>query len=157
MTNAKVKTEDEKKTVEGKDMIEKEQYLRLAADFENFRKEANRREERAIEFGKKMIIEDILELLDNFGIAFSHDMPQADSEWAEGVQKVIKQFLRAIEKWGVKQIKTTDKKFDPVTMEAVGTAPDGESNIVQSQQRAGWTMNGRVIRPARVIVYSDKP
>lgn len=122
-------------------MIEKEKYLRLAADFDNYRKRMDQEIKGAILFGnEKLLLEiaDVLDAVDRAGTD-QYDM-----------RKLLEQILK---KHGMVRIETAGKAFDPMTMEAVSTSAGGESQTVQSEVRAGYTMNERVIRPARVIIY----
>ena len=151
----KTMNDDQKKRKEEQKTVPREDFLRLAADFENFKKEQNTFREEMVRFASLNVVTKMLDVLDLIDQAMDQ-APKAVTEqkdWYEGLEGVRKAFLDTLAKAGAERIETEDKAFDPATMEAVGTAPGGESNTVQSQQRAGWTMHGRVIRPARVIVF----
>ena len=134
-------------------MIEKEKYLRLAADFDNYRKRMESELADMAKFGSRLVITDILDVLDRLEHAIAHIPQDTHPEWLKGLQQVQRQFEAVIQKAGAKRI-ITDGVFDPTTMEAVQMVEGpGESHKVQSEVRAGYTMHDRVIRPARVIVY----
>lgn len=147
---------DEKKQPEIKqDMVAKEDYLRVAADFENFKKEQVKLQEHMAKYASLAVVTKMLDVLDMLDQAVEKapDTIRIEKEWFEGIENIRKAFEHTLRKAGAERMETTGAAFDPATMEAVGTAPDGDSDTVQSQQRAGWTMHGRVIRPARVIVF----
>ena len=122
-------------------MIEKEKYLRLAADFDNYRKRSEGDMRNAIQFGTEAIlleIADVLDAIERSGTE-QYDMKAL-------LEKIIK-------KQGMIGIETRGRIFDPATMEAISTAEGGESQMVQPEVRAGYMMHDRIIRPARVIIY----
>ena len=132
------------------EVVQKETYLRLAADFENYRKRTEGPQggiAQAVIMGKTAVITDILDLLDELESA------KGQGEWTRGLELITDKFVQALSRHGLERIETVGRTFDPVTMEAIGTAPGGEANTVQSQHRAGWSLDDRVIRPARVIIY----
>jgi len=147
--------DEQKKAEVTEEMVTKADYLRLAADFENFRKEQERLQGELTQFASLMVVTkmlDVLDLLDEAVVQAPQEVT-GQKEWFTGLEQVQRQFARTIVDAGAERIEVEGKEFDPVTMEAVGTAPGGEGGTVQLQQRAGWTMHGRVIRPARVTVY----
>lgn len=139
----------------GGEMVEKDLYLRVVADFENFKKEQAKFAEHMARFASLAVVTkmlDVLDLLDQAVQAAPSDIRE-QKDWFTGIERVRKEFEDTLIKAGAERMKIEKKEFDPATMEAVGTVPGGESGTVQSQQRAGWTMHGRVIRPAQVIVF----
>lgn len=130
--------------------IEKEKYLRLAADFDNFRKHVHGEMKQAIAHGNEKILLEIADVLDAI------DRSKTD---AYDMGKLLGQILK---KHGLVRIETKEQPFDPNMMEAVSMVEGRpqDSQQVQSEVRAGWLMHGsassadrRVIRPARVIIY----
>jgi molecular chaperone GrpE len=71
-----------------------------------------------------------------------------DNPWVEGVRHVLKQFKDVLAQHGIEEIKTVGEKFDHNTMEAI----DGEGETVKQEVMPGYKLNGKVIRPAKVIV-----
>ena len=136
-------------------MIEKEKYLRLAADMDNLRKAQAQASAEMAKWSAQAVITDMLELSDLLDTALAQAPPElADSPWYTGVQQVAKQFHEKMKRYGVSRIETSGKAFDPHAMEAVQMVPGGESHTVKGEVRAGYQMHERVIRPARVIIYS---
>lgn len=133
-------------------MIEKEKYLRLAADFDNYRRRSEEEKADLARFGSRLVVSDMLDVLDHLEQAIGHFPAEAPPEWLKGLQQVQRQFEAALQKAGAERI-TIEGGFDPTTMEAISMVPGGESNMVKEEVRAGYTMHGKVIRPARVIVY----
>lgn len=121
-------------------MDEHEQYLRLAADFENYKKRMNQEVASAVQFGNEKILLEIADVLD----AINRSGGEYD------MRKLLEQILQ---KHGMKRIDTAGKQFDPNTMESVHMVDGGPSHQVKEEVRAGFTLHDRVIRPARVIIY----
>lgn len=125
--------------------IPKEQYLRLAADFDNYRKRTDQEASTMIRFGNEKILLEIADVLD---VIERSGTDQYD------MKKLLEQI---IQKQGMTRIETQGKVFDPMTMEAVSMSdgvPSTSSGQVKEEVRAGYTMHDRVIRPARVIIYN---
>ncbi len=135
-------------------MIEKEKYLRLAADMDNLRKTQAHAAAEMAKWATQAVVTDMLELSDLLDTALAHAPPTAtDGAWYEGLRQVAKQFLEKLKRYGVSRIETTGRTFDPSTMEAVQMVTGGESHQVKEEVRAGYIMHERIIRPARVIIY----
>jgi molecular chaperone GrpE len=140
------------------DMIEKEQYLRLAADFDNFRKQQVKLAADMTKFAGQAVITEMLALADMVDDALAHapDAVKEQKEWFAGLEQVSKRFGEDMKRYGVHRIQTAGKPFNPASMEAVQEKPPDrpeQSGMVQSEVRSGYTMHERVIRPARVVVY----
>jgi len=146
---------DTKKKPEQHDVVSKEQYLRAIADLENVKKDQVKLQEQMAKFASLGVVVQMLEVLDilNQAIGVAPEAVREQKEWFAGIEQTRREFEETLAKVGAERIETVEKEFDPAAMEAVGTAPGGTSNRVQSQTRTGWAMYGRVIRPARVIVY----
>lgn len=135
------------------EVIEKERYLRLAADLENYKRATEQQMAEIAKFGASRVVLEMLDVLDLLEQAIAHAPPDTPSEWLTGLRRVGKQFEETMGKYGVKRIEVAGKIFDPATMEAVSMTDGGESQKVKEEVRAGYTMHDRVIRPARVIIY----
>ncbi|MCC6405180.1 MAG: nucleotide exchange factor GrpE [Candidatus Yanofskybacteria bacterium] len=135
--------------------VPKEQYLRLAADFDNYRRRMEGELTEVAHFGATSVVREMVDVLDHVEQAIAHAPPivREQSEWFAGFQQIGAQFLATMKKFGVERIATAAQPFDPATMEAVSMVADGPSHTVQSEVRAGYTLRGRVIRPARVVIY----
>lgn len=119
-------------------------YKRALADYQNLEKRvAAQRRELIISAGRGILLR-LLPVLDTLQLAAKHTNDK-------GLVLSIQQFLDILKAEGVEKIETKGKKFDPETMEAVGTG-EGEENIVLEESRAGYLLNGSLLRAAQVIV-----
>ncbi len=134
-------------------------WKRAQADLENYKKDENKRVEEATEFAKKTVIEDFLGIMDDLEEALKSynklSEKQLNDGYLEGVKMTLSKFNRilAMSAYGVERIKTNGERFDPLRHEAVQTVQaEGPPGYVVREDRAGYTMHGAVIRPARVII-----
>ncbi len=129
-------------------------YMRLAADFQNFKRRTEKEKSDIYQFANEKIALDVIEVIDNFERALEHAEECADRNFAEGVEKIYKQLLGVLEKNSIEQIKAEGEAFDPNFHNAVMTkAEEGvESGIVINDMQKGYMLNGKVIRPSMVIV-----
>lgn len=130
-----------------------DRYLRLAADFENFRKrstrEANERVDRAIE----QFASGILEVADNLERATQSE----DSSLREGLEQIKKILKKVLEQYSIQPIESVNKKFDPEKHEAIAYVPsDSEEGTIIDEVSCGYCMGDRVIRSAKVAVSKGK-
>lgn len=137
-----------------------EQLLRLAADFDNFRKRAVREKEESAKYAIQGVLERLLPVLDNFEMALATAKnPEAAGALCDGVQMILGQFQSVLRDAGVEEINATGQLFDPTLHEAISqieTAEAAEGTVLQQFQR-GYKLNGRLVRPARVIVAKEPP
>eukprot|EP00793_Prasinoderma_coloniale_P006040 PRCOL_00004514-RA len=144
----------EKATADKDDM--NNQYLRLQADFDNFRKRTARDKEMIATKAKGDIIDGLLPTIDTFEQA--KGMVNTESEEAAKVndsyQSVYKGLLASMEKFGLEVVKTDGVQFDPETMEAIMRQPtdEMEDNAVFQEFRKGFSLDGTLLRPAMVAV-----
>ena len=146
---------DEATTQPQPEMIEKETYMRLAADFENYRRRMESEVADIAKFGGARVVQEVVDVMDHLDAAVKHAPHgvRGEAEWFSGLEQVDRQFLEMMKKFGVRRIGTEGKPFDPVTMEAVSMVGGGPSQTVKEEVRAGYVMHERVIRPARVVVF----
>ena len=128
---------------------ERDEYLdalrRTQADFENFRKQAQRRTEDAVQRALGGFVERLLPVLDACDAALSHG--------ATEVEPILTALHQALEKEGLSRVAPIGEPFDPEVAEAVVHEPGGGGDhIVTDVLRAGYLWNGRVLRPAMVKV-----
>jgi molecular chaperone GrpE len=132
-----------------------DRYLRLAADFENFRKRALKDREEAHHFGHQNLVKDLLPSVDNLERAVDHARKgEEGSGLLEGVELVLRELHAVLAKHGVTPIEALGQPFDPALHEAMAQVPDGSqppNTVVQVFQR-GHQLRGRLLRPARVVV-----
>ena len=128
---------------------------RQMAEFDNFRKRTEKEKAAMYEIGAKDIIEKILPVLDNFerGLAAVPE-DEKGSSFAEGIEKIYKQFVKTLEDAGVESIEAVGKQFDPNLHNAVMHVEDekyGENEIAMDLQK-GYKYRGSVVRHSMVQV-----
>lgn len=153
------KAEEElKKTKEAYETLNN-QYLRLAADFDNYRKRQESERENLIKFGTELALKKMIELADNFDRAEKAMEKIEDCEKAKESFNILdKQFREALTKLGLEQIKTEGEKFDPNLHEAVMQVPTDEQpeeTIMQEMQK-GYKFGDKVLRASMVSVAVGK-
>ncbi len=128
---------------------------RVSADYDNLQKRTARQIVDTIGYEKEKIIKTILPALDNF----EHTLQNAQSAenvdaLLKGIQIIYDQMLDILKSHNVEQIKALGEVFDPALHEAMmqKTDKEKEENIVLEEFQKGYTLNGRVIRPSKVIV-----
>ncbi|MCO7126346.1 nucleotide exchange factor GrpE [Sporolactobacillus shoreicorticis] len=133
------------------------QRLRTQADFDNFRKRTNKEKADARKFRAQDLVSDMLEILDNFQRALAVEAVSEDARaLKKGMEMVLSKLESALKKEGVEEIPSLHQPFDPNVHQAVMQEESGnhESGTVIQVLQAGYTLNGRVIRPAMVKVSS---
>src|SRR5471032_2866627 len=133
-------------------------YLRVAADLENFRRRTVREKDDLRLYASSRILEDLLPALDNLalGLAAAHQ-PKADLKTlTDGVEMVLQQLKSALAAHGLKEINPAGQAFDPHQHESISTQADAKvpAEHVLTVVRPGFSLNGRLLRPASVIVSS---
>ncbi|HOT03129.1 MAG TPA: nucleotide exchange factor GrpE [Methanolinea sp.] len=130
-----------------------DRFIRLAADFENYRKRSERDVENRVKNAIEEFAVELLEVADNFDRALSADPGSA----REGLEQIHKQFRTIMERHGICRLEATGKKFDPGEHEAVYCEPsDQEEGTVVKEICCGFRMHDKVIRYAKVVVSKGK-
>lgn len=134
----------------------KTQSIRIAADFDNFRKRTAKEKEDLEQQVKRVTISELLAVVDNFERARSHIKPQNDGEMAihKSYQGVYKQLVDSLKRIGVSPMRPEGQEFDPNLHEAVMREPSDEypEGTVIEQLMRGYLLNDRVLRHAMVKV-----
>jgi molecular chaperone GrpE len=130
-----------------------EQYLRAVAELENIRKRAQRDIESATRYGLERFAAELLPVKDSLEAAV-HSAAADPKTLREGQQATLQLLSRALEKLGVKVIDPQGEPFDPARHEAMmmQESSTAEPNSVLQVIQPGYDLNGRLLRPARVIV-----
>ena len=150
--------EELKKKLEEKAKESKENYdrlLRMAADFENYKKRAAREKEDWTKFANEDLIKSILPFIDNLERAVNHAQKIADTGvLVEGVRMTLQQLLQSLNKFGLSSFESVGKPFDPAMHEAmlVVETDKHEPNQVVEEFQKGYLLNDRLLRPATVSV-----
>jgi molecular chaperone GrpE len=127
---------------------------RLQAEFDNYRKRVLKEQTQAIELAAEPAVRRLLEVVDDFELALmaANDKPDFD-RFLHGVELVYAKFLDALKAEGLARIDAEGKPFDPEKHEALMQSGDGDGEpIVADVLRPGYTLKGRVLRPAGVRV-----
>lgn len=132
----------------------KEKWLRAVADYQNLLKETARQRELWATMSEKGLLEEFLPVYSNFKKAFSVQRSgNNDDSWAKGIGFIMKQFGDVLKAHDIEEIKTVGEMFDAVRHEAVGEEEsDQPEHIIIREVESGYTMNGQVIKVAKVIV-----
>jgi molecular chaperone GrpE len=137
-----------------------DRYLRAMADLENFRRRTVREKDELRLFASSRLLEDLLPALDNLGLALTAArQPKADLKGlANGVELVQQQLKASLAAHGLKEINPIGQPFDPHQHEAIShqASADVKPEHVMTVVRTGYSLNGRLIRPASVVVSSGK-
>ena len=161
------KAEPEKTPEELKEQIQElltekqvffEKLQRVSADYINYQKRAPKQIADSVAYEKKAIIRSLLPSLDNFNHALAGadtaQGPEALEGIIKGLRMVYDHMLDALKSHGVEQIDALGKEFNPAMHEAMQTkCEEGEAeNIILEEFQKGYTLNGQVLRPSKVIV-----
>ncbi|WNM56992.1 nucleotide exchange factor GrpE [Candidatus Nitrospira allomarina] len=139
--------------------IFRDKYLRLAAEFENYKRRAQRDQSDSIRFGNESLLKNLLPIIDNLERAIQCAKDAGTSgPLLEGVELTHKQFLETVSKVGVRQLNTAGNSFDPAIHQAV-TQVESENmkpNTVIEEFQKGYLLHDRILRPAMVSVAKEK-
>ena len=129
-------------------------YLRLAADFQNYKRRVEKEKSEIYAYANEKIALDIIEVMDNFERALQHSEECVYNQFAEGVSKIYKQLKSVLDKNNIVEIKAEGEDFDPNFHNAVTSEENSDfesGKVIQALQK-GYTLNDKVIRPAMVRV-----
>jgi len=131
--------------------------LRLAADFENFRKRTLREKEEAWRYGHQNLVKDLLATVDNLERAIEHARGSEGGDLEgllQGVELVLHELLGVLGQYGLEEIDAEGRPFDPAFHEAMVQQPDPSvaPNTVLQVYQKGYRLRDRLLRPARVVV-----
>ena len=137
-----------------------ERFLRLQADFDNYRKRTTREKSELSTVIEQAFLKDLLPLLDNLSRASdaAENADNADVETLrKGIEMIKQETVAVMGKHGLEPIDTQDKPFDPNFHQAVGTVKDETKadGIIAAEFQRGYIARGRVIRPSMVQVVSN--
>lgn len=132
-------------------------YLRLQADFDNFRKRVQRERSEVFQRASETIIEEMLPVLDHFEMGLSTAQQHgADETITSGLAQVLEQMKSALKKYGLESFDARGLEFDPHMHEALTQMPSAEIPVdhVVDQLRPGYKLGAKLLRPAQVVVSS---
>ena len=129
-------------------------YVRALAELDNVRKRAVKDLEQAHRYGVEKFAQELLPVLDGFELAQATGATADAKSLLEGQAATLRLLLKAFEKAGIAELDPTGQRFDPERHEAMVAQPSADAapdTVLQTIQK-GYVLNGRVLRPARVIV-----
>ena len=132
----------------------REHLQRLQAEFDNYRKRVLREQTSAVELAAQPVLRRLLEVLDDFDLALMHAQDRPDFDrFLHGVELVYAKLLDTLRAEGLERMDAHGKPFDPELHEALMQSGEGEGEpVVADVLRPGYTLKGRVLRPAGVRV-----
>ncbi len=149
----------EKDLQETKDELDeqKDKFIRLQAETDNFRKRLSREKEEFSQYANERLFKELIPIFDNFERALEDPSNEIKS-LKEGLDMILKQFSTFLEKEKVEPIKAIGEKFNPEFHEALTSeeSNDHEEDTIISQFVKGYKINNRVLRPSQVII-AKKP
>ena len=132
-----------------------DKYLRLAAEFENYKRRVQRDQSDTIRFANEKLLRDMLPTLDNLERAIQSGRNQDNvDKLLEGIDLTYKHFIETLQKMGMTQVSSVGEIFDPAKHQAVGQVESSsvpENAIVEEYQK-GYFLHDRILRPAMVTV-----
>jgi molecular chaperone GrpE len=137
-----------------------EKYLanwqRSQADLQNYVKRAEQEQSETVEFANRMLILDLLPILDDFGRALDSLPVELDEQnWTKGIKLIYNKLKTFLETQGLTEIKAKGEYFDPYFHEAAGQV-EGEEGIIIEEIRKGYKFSGKLLRPSMVMIGKGK-
>jgi len=138
----------------GQVALQRDQVLRAAAELDNIRKRAARDVEQAHRFALEKFVQELLPAVDGLESAVSNSAKADVASLAAGQQATLKLLLKALERFAVVTLDPLGEPFDPARHEAMAMqeSPTAQPHSVLQVVQRGYELNGRLLRPARVIV-----
>ncbi|MCB8889141.1 nucleotide exchange factor GrpE [Vreelandella malpeensis] len=132
----------------------KDQALRAAAEAQNVRRRAEAEADKARKFALEKFVKELLPVVDGLEKALESMQEDASEAHREGVSMTLKMQLDVLQKFGVESVEPHGEPFDPQVHEAMAMVPnpDLEPNTVMDVMQKGYLLNGRLVRPAMVVV-----
>lgn len=134
-----------------------DKYLRLYAEFENYKKKVRKEREEFFAYCNEDLLYELLPVMDNLEMAFKHTSEgNADAlqSLKQGVENTLRELNRTLEKFGLKAIEATGLPFDPAYHHAMSQIedPEAEDKTVLKEMRKGYRYKDKVLRPSLVAV-----
>jgi molecular chaperone GrpE len=159
MTDEPIRQEEAEVTEGGDERVAalEDRYLRLAADFDNYKKRAARERDEYVTHANERLVKELLPILDDLERALTAAAEHEEAALEEGVRLVHRSLASVLERQGVKTIDTSGK-FDPHVHEALLSQPsEAEEGSVIDVVQKGYSIGERVVRPARVVIAAAPP
>jgi molecular chaperone GrpE len=137
-----------------------DRFLRVSAEFENYKKRSAREMDDFRKFANQSLLKEMLSVVDNLELAINsaNVNPKSDSSLKEGLDLTHREIMRVFDKFNVKPIESKGKSFDPTYHEAVmqEETDDYPENTVINEMQKGYLIHDRLLRPAMVVVAKPK-
>jgi molecular chaperone GrpE len=133
-------------------------YLRLYAEFENYKKRVVKDKEELIKYGNESLLFDLLPVIDNLEMALKHATNDVSSGLVQGVEITLKEMRKILEKYGLLPIEAEEKPFDPAVHHAMTQVErdDVGENMVVEEYRKGYMLKDKVLRASLVAVSKKR-
>ena len=150
---AEPEAKDEEAEKQAAAEAESERYMRLMAEFQNYKRRAAKEKADTLQYANEKIVADILPVLDNFERALMTETEDIEG-YAKGMQLIFEQLYKALENAGLEEIKAMDEEFDPNVHNAVMTdnIEDKEDGTITKVLQKGYKLRDKVVRPSMVAV-----
>jgi len=131
-----------------------DRYVRLYAEFENYKKRLNKDKEEIIRYGNESLLYEILPFLDHLEMALKHASNEASSGLIQGVEITLKELKKTLEKFGLTEIEAEGRPFDPGIHHAMSQVErdDIDDQLVVEEFRKGYMLKDKVLRASLVAV-----
>jgi molecular chaperone GrpE len=131
-----------------------DKYLRLYAEFDNYRKRVTKDKEELIKYGNEGLLHELLPFIDHLEMALKHASNESSSGLVEGVEITLKGLRKSLEKFGLAEIEAEGKPFDPSIHHAISQVEreDVDENTVVEELRKGYMLKDKVLRASLVAV-----
>lgn len=133
----------------------KEAWIRARADYENLKKDTEKKKQEWVDFANLGLLVDLVPVIEHFNQALKYiPEEEKDADWIKGIEQIKKQLEEFMDKQGLRPIETVGQQFDTNLHEAIGTKKDekAESGTIVEEVSGGYTLNGKLIQVAKVIV-----
>lgn len=150
----------ENSELQGKYQLLQDQFTRLAADFDNYRKRTRDEQESLVKYGAQKSVMELLPVLDNLERATGSLSETSDPKLLyKSFSMMRQQLLDGLDNMGVKKIQAVGQPFDPLLHEAVNQmeSADFPEDTVMYEAQSGYQLHEKVIRPAMVVVSTGSP
>jgi molecular chaperone GrpE len=141
----------EKPDLEAKLSESKDKYLRLLADFENFKRRALKEQSELLKYQGEKIVVDMLEVLDNLELALGHTSAGEES-LRTGLEMVHKLFVEKLGRWEIRGESGIGSQFDPQRHSAISRVPGAEAGVIVGELKKSYFYKDKLIRCGEVVV-----
>ena len=131
-----------------------DKFVRLYAEFENYKKRINKDKEELVRYGNESLIFELLPVIDNLEMALKHSSHDLNTGIVQGVEITLKELQRVLEKFGLSPIDASGKPFDPAVHHAITQVErdDVAEKTLVEEFRKGYMLWDKVLRPSLVAV-----